>query len=87
MLPAKRDKCFESLVRLISANFAFLVINLADRYLLKHLVGMEELGLYSLAFKFGALITFFIVTPLGLAWGPFMFGNTESPMPSASTRW
>jgi O-antigen/teichoic acid export membrane protein len=62
-------------VPLIVANFAFFAIRLPDRYMLKSMVGMAELGLYSVAHKFAAVFIFFVLTPFSLALGPFMFST------------
>lgn len=53
------------------------VLTMADRYLLKYLGTMTDVGLYSVGYKIGLLVNFLLVAPFGIAWGPFMFSAAK----------
>jgi len=43
------------------------VLTTSDRFFLNHFVSLEDIGLYSIGYKFGMLINVFLVTPLQMA--------------------
>lgn len=43
-------------------------ITFGDRYFLKHYMGLEEVGVYSLAYKFGFLLVFLVGSPFSAVW-------------------
>jgi O-antigen/teichoic acid export membrane protein len=49
----------------------------ADRFLLLGLRGAEEVGVYSVAYKFGYIPNYLIITPFLMIWYPFVFGQRE----------
>lgn len=58
---------------LVPAGLAMSVLSLSDRYFLQFLSTPTELGLYSLGYKFGLVISGLLVGPFALAWAPFSF--------------
>jgi O-antigen/teichoic acid export membrane protein len=58
---------------LIPANLASWILTSADRYFLLFLSTQDELGLYSLGYKFGLIIRVLIVGPFTIAWAPFFW--------------
>jgi O-antigen/teichoic acid export membrane protein len=58
---------------LVPASLGSLILTASDRYFLYYLSTSQELGLYSLGYKFGMVIQGLIVGPFSLAWGPFFW--------------
>lgn len=54
---------------LIVANGAFFLLHFGDRFFLSRFCTLEDVGNYSLAYKFGFLVTFLVGEPFGRAWG------------------
>jgi O-antigen/teichoic acid export membrane protein len=65
---------------LVPAGLAGFVLDLSDRFFLKHYASMDEVGLYSLGYRFGEIILF-LVTAVQLAWPQFVFSNRRSERP------
>lgn len=58
---------------IIPASLASWIMDLSDRYFLKHFATMTEVGLYSLGYKIGMLISMLLVIPFQLAWPTISF--------------
>jgi O-antigen/teichoic acid export membrane protein len=58
---------------LVPSGLSMWVLTLSDRYFLQFLSTPTELGLYSLGYKFGLVISGLLVGPLQLAFLPFTF--------------
>jgi O-antigen/teichoic acid export membrane protein len=58
---------------LVPANLASWIITMADRYFLQFMSTPDELGLYSLGYRFGLVINAILVVPFSLAWTPFLY--------------
>jgi O-antigen/teichoic acid export membrane protein len=58
---------------LVPAGLSAWILTLADRYFLQFLSTPEQLGLYSLGYKFGLVISGLLVAPFLTAWAPFAF--------------
>lgn len=58
---------------LIPGAIAVYVLNFADRYLLPRYSSLSELGIYSLGYKFGMVISPLISEPFMAIWMPKMF--------------
>lgn len=54
------------------SGFAITFIHYGDRFFLERAVSLSQLGLYSLAYKIGMLVSF-IMTPFSLYWSAQMF--------------
>lgn len=57
---------------LVHVQLAFLVLDVADRYILNHFRGAHEVGIYSLGYNIGMAIQFICQT-ISLVWFPVMF--------------
>lgn len=66
-------KLFAFGIPIIPASLAMWVMDLSDRYLLKHYDSLSEVGLYSLGYKIGMVISILLVTPFQLAWPTISF--------------
>ncbi len=49
------------------------VLKLADRFFLNYYVSLEDIGIYSIAYKFGMIINMFLIMPLQKSWLPMMY--------------
>jgi O-antigen/teichoic acid export membrane protein len=58
---------------LVPAGLSAWILTLADRYFLQFLSTPEQLGLYSLGYRFGLVVSSLIVAPFAAAWVPFAF--------------
>ncbi len=54
---------------LLPAGPLMWIVDLSDRYLVEHYVSTQEVGLYSLGYRFGQIMTI-LVTAMTLAWPP-----------------
>jgi O-antigen/teichoic acid export membrane protein len=66
-------KIFRFGIPLIGASLAFFIIHFSDRFFLSYFTGLDEVGIYSLGYKFGFLITFLVGEPFGRAWNVKLF--------------
>lgn len=55
------------------------IVNLSDRFFLTAFVGLSALGVYSLGYKFGALLDLLLVMPFQRAWTPIFFRVSHEP--------
>ena len=60
-------------IPLVPAALANRVLTSADRYLLKYLTDLNEVGLYSLGYRISSVMLVFVVQPFMLAWPVVMF--------------
>ncbi|GHT25001.1 hypothetical protein FACS189430_10950 [Bacteroidia bacterium] len=67
-----------SLPFILSSSFAVL-LNIADRYSLKFIIGLASVGIYSLGFKLGNSLKLLIIQPVSLALPPLMFQMMDKP--------
>ena len=49
------------------------ILNTANRLFINHFLTLDEVAIFSIAFKFGMLINILLVTPMQLAWLPMMY--------------
>lgn len=69
---------------LIPSQLAYLILTLSDRFFLQGYKDVSEVGLYSLGYKFAALIPLLAIRPLK-AWGPYIFSLIHNPKKCKST--
>lgn len=62
---------------LIAMSVAFFIIHFSDRFFLSHYATMDDVGIYSLGYKFGFLITFLVGEPFGRAWNAQLFAYVK----------
>ena len=65
---AKAKKLISFSLPLILTGIISFYITFGDRYFLRVYGGLDEVGIYSLAYKFGFLLTFLIVNPFNAIW-------------------
>lgn len=58
---------------LIPMAFVAPFLTTSDRYFLNQFVSLDQIGIYSIGYKFGMLLNILLVTPLKMAWIPMMF--------------
>lgn len=66
-------------VPLIPGQLAMFVLSFGDRFILSRYGGMAEVGLYSLGFKFGVMLTILLTQPFLTAWVPFAVSIAGDP--------
>ncbi len=64
---------------LIPATLCMFVLHSADRFFLQHYVGLDEVGLYALAYRFAMLLPILILQPFGLAFMPMVYAIARRP--------
>ncbi len=60
-------------IPIIPASLAMWIMDLSDRYFLKFYSSMTEVGLYSLGYKIGFVVSILVVVPFQLAWPTVSF--------------
>jgi O-antigen/teichoic acid export membrane protein len=63
---------------LVPGAMAGFVLELSNRFFLRHYGNLHEVGLFSLGCRFGEIVSF-IVSAIQLAWPQFVFSNRRSP--------
>lgn len=63
---------------LIPASIVPWVLNVSDRYFLKHYWGLDVTGLYAVGYKVGMLGIVILVNAFQLAWSPIFFANRKN---------
>ncbi len=63
---------------LVPAGVATFALHLADRWFIRTYYTVADVGIYSLAFRFGEILLF-VVTAVQLSWGPFIFSRRLDP--------
>lgn len=58
---------------IIPSSLAMWAMDLIDRYFITFFLDFEQVGIYSLAYKVGLILTLSLVTPVQLAWPTFSF--------------
>ncbi|MBU1319418.1 MAG: oligosaccharide flippase family protein [candidate division Zixibacteria bacterium] len=58
---------------LIGSWLGMFIVNFGDRFILQRFASLSDVGIYSLAYKFGMLPNFLVLTPFMLIWGPKRF--------------
>ena len=61
----------------VPSALSILVIGLSDRFLIRFFLGLEDLGIYGIAYKLGLPI-FFVVKAFRTAWAPAVLDEDES---------
>jgi O-antigen/teichoic acid export membrane protein len=61
---------------LIPSGAAAFALDLVDRWFLKHYHSVSEVGIYSLGYRFGEILTF-VVTAFQLSWPQFLFAHRK----------
>lgn len=59
-------------------SLLFYFLDLADRFIIKDLVSISEVGIYSFGYKIASVINILIIAPFGLIWAPFRMKNSKN---------
>lgn len=59
--------------------FGMFVLNFGDRFLLQRLTSLGDVGIYSLAYKFGMLPNVLVLSPFLMIWAPKRFDLLKEP--------
>lgn len=59
--------------------FGMFVINFGDRFFLQRMMTTADVGIYSLAYKFGMLPNVLVLSPFLMIWGPKRFDLLKEP--------
>ena len=70
-------KLFAFGLPIIPASLAMWVMDLSDRYYLKFFANFTEVGLYSLGYKIGMVVSVLLVVPFQLAWPTISFSIAD----------
>jgi len=62
---------------LVLTSISFFIIHFADRFFLNHFANLAEVGIYSLAYKFGFLVTYLVGEPFGNIWNVSLYRHTH----------
>jgi O-antigen/teichoic acid export membrane protein len=57
-------------VPLVFSALAMAVIHSVDRYFIQRMLGVESVGIYSIAHRFGSMVTIVFLSPFLLLWDP-----------------
>jgi len=58
---------------LILTSFSAFELNFADRFFLQHYSTVSTVGIYSLGYKFGYMLSFLLIQPFMMIWGARMY--------------
>lgn len=64
---------------LILSALGLLIIEMSDRYMLRLYAGMEDVGVYSYAYKFASVLPIILLTPMKNIINPMIFEQEEDP--------
>ena len=59
-------------------SLLFYLLDLVDRFIIKDLVSISDVGVYSLGYKLASVINILIIAPFGLIWAPFRMKNSKN---------
>lgn len=77
-----REKALKMLrfgLPLIPSNIGMFIINNGDRFFLKHFGTLEDVGVYSLGYKFGYMVSYLALQPFMLIWDAKMYEIAKLP--------
>ena len=55
---------------IIPANLASLAVNSSDRFFIKEFISLADAGIYSLGYRLGSVVFYFVRVPFMQIWGP-----------------
>lgn len=59
--------------------FGMFILHFGDRFILQRLMSLSDVGIYSLAYKFGYMPNFLILYPFQMIWSPRQFDLMKEP--------
>lgn len=67
---------------IIPANLASLLVNASDRYFIKYFFSIAQAGIYSLGYKFGNIVFYFVRVPFMQIWEPRRYALYHEKAPA-----
>jgi len=64
---------------LVGSWFGMFILNFGDRFLLQRMTSLSDVGIYSLAYKFGMLPNVLVLGPFQRIWAPKQFEVVKEP--------
>lgn len=64
---------------LIFSGLSIFIVHFSDRFFLSHFATLAAVGVYSLAYKFGFLVTYMVGQPFGSMWGVNLYAHVSEP--------
>jgi O-antigen/teichoic acid export membrane protein len=61
------------------SSILIYVLDYSDKYIIKEVLDLKNLAVYSLAYKIGSTINVFLVIPFSLMWAPFRMRDINDP--------
>jgi O-antigen/teichoic acid export membrane protein len=58
---------------LIPASLGMFALHFSDRYFVKHFCSLSDVGIYSLGYKFGFILSAMVIQPFNLIWQTYMY--------------
>lgn len=58
---------------LVPASIGMFIIHFSDRYFVRHLCSLSDVGVYSLGYKFGFLLSAIVIAPFNMIWQTNMY--------------
>lgn len=66
-------------IPLIPASVGMFVLHFSDRYFVKHFCSLSDVGIYSLGYKFGFILSGMVIQPFNLVWQTYMYEIARKP--------
>jgi O-antigen/teichoic acid export membrane protein len=60
-------------IPLIPASLGMFILHFSNRYFVKHFCSLSEVGIYSLGFKFGFILSGMVIQPFTLIWQTYLY--------------
>jgi O-antigen/teichoic acid export membrane protein len=64
---------FRFTIPLVPAGIGMFVLHFSDRYFVKHFCSLSDVGIYSLGYKFGFIVSVMVIAPFNLIWQTYMY--------------
>jgi len=59
--------------------FGMFILTYSDRYFLNYFSSLSEVGIYSLGYKFGYIVSSFVMLPVGRIWAVYQYELAKKP--------
>ena len=73
------SKVLKFSIPLIPASLGMFVLHFSDRYFVKHFCSLSDVGIYSLGYKFGFILSVIVIHPFNLIWQTYMYEIAKKP--------
>jgi O-antigen/teichoic acid export membrane protein len=66
-------------IPLIPASLGMFVLHFSGRYFVRHFCSLSDVGIYSLGYKFGFILSAMVIQPFNLIWQTYMYEIAKKP--------